>query len=730
MEIVADPLKRSSQLNLPPRITANRRQLDDRFPVLGFTIFTHGSGHYEVLIASHPALLAPGGASQRNNSNFHSSRQESGLIPIPLDTAVYVVPSNVLRSFVEAKPRPSNLYYTVVFYSDPTGSNPVFAQAPDTLASSAPSVAVSNHFGSDEIGDVFGIRPDRLRLFMSSETKPVSPSVSTAALAAEDDIGEGEDGTSAPPLRLPTRTSAAFSAQADNDPYEANPHQLCDSDEHWHSAAAAASSDVDYEDGYSGDMRDPRVSSAQQISYKAGDSEPSALQDDTVQEEDSFGSYGKYHSLAAWGEGEMEPKAPKAQSAGYGDEADENDDSANAYRIGSRTAQGGDDGKKFYAQPASADWDDGYGDSDYRPAAATAYGDEGEEDGTSMAAYPLGSQDSDMEEPYPAVGACEYGPKAGAADYRGGEESEHWVGSSPAYQSLEALPPPFLQALPLTIEAKRDLIGKLGDYCSILADAEYNGGCGQEHPAYRRYHLGLSYGIARFNQDRGGLGILLEAMFSRDSGKFQSIFGPDSSALIALTKAPGLSSAETANGRSVRIQPLGGADLWQEPWTSRFREAGCHKPFQSVQNQIAAQLFLDPMLSFGHGMGLESERALAILMDLASELGPVAAREWFANAVGPLQTPPLRHQALAALGYADIRSFQAAHPGVETNGQWGPLTHAVAVGELRKRGNSPAPIPSLDQMLDAIVRRSAHTPWFGRIRALRHDVRLGDTPFH
>jgi len=217
-------------------------------------------------------------------------------------------------------------------------------------------------------------------------------------------------------------------------------------------------------------------------------------------------------------------------------------------------------------------------------------------------------------------------------------------------------------------------------------------------------------------------------MRDRDPVKFSEIFGPDSDSLLRVTTARGPRSMESPQGRSARVQPVGGADLWQEPWLGRFREAGGYKPFQAVQNRLAAEWFLDPMLHFARHMGFHTERALAIAMDRASQAGPATAQQWIANSCGPLQTPQQRQQALAALGFADLGAFQAAHRGVEADGQWGPLTHAALVDKLRESGHSPVPLPTLDQMLDALVRRSAQAPWYSRIQALRNDVRFGDTP--
>ena len=67
-----DPTARISQMSLPPRIISNRRQLDDRFPVLGFTIFSDRPGYYEVLLATNAAQLNATGA--RTLSTSYSSR--------------------------------------------------------------------------------------------------------------------------------------------------------------------------------------------------------------------------------------------------------------------------------------------------------------------------------------------------------------------------------------------------------------------------------------------------------------------------------------------------------------------------------------------------------------------------------------------------------------------------------------------------------------------------------
>src|SRR5713101_5779931 len=65
----------------PPRITANRRQLDNRFPALGFSVDTGGLPYFEVLLATDATLFDPNNAARRAVANFYSGRQ--GRSPLP-----------------------------------------------------------------------------------------------------------------------------------------------------------------------------------------------------------------------------------------------------------------------------------------------------------------------------------------------------------------------------------------------------------------------------------------------------------------------------------------------------------------------------------------------------------------------------------------------------------------------------------------------------------------------
>jgi hypothetical protein len=267
-------------------------------------------------------------------------------------------------------------------------------------------------------------------------------------------------------------------------------------------------------------------------------------------------------------------------------------------------------------------------------------------------------------------------------------------------------------------------------YAAINADGEYEGVFGHEHPAFHKWHVGLSYGLVQFTQDSGSLGRLLTAMRDRDAAQFRTVFGSDADELIRVTNLAGPSSSQVPGGRSVRVQPIGGTDLWLAPWRARFEKAALHVPFQAAQNQLAAELYLQPMLPFARWLGLDTQRALAIVFDRAVQMGVAGARRWLIEAVGPVQTSAQRQAALKALGHADVQSFQRATPGLDADGKWGSLTHAAMVAALRALGTrSPLPIPTRDQMLDAIERRASGAPWAKRVSELRRNSWLVDEPF-
>jgi hypothetical protein len=650
-----------------PRITPTRQSLDNRFPVLAFTIHRDDREYFEVLLATDRSLFVPGNAARRNAGNFYSSRQDSGLVRAVGPTSVYLAPAAALRAFAQATPRPSAIYYTLITYRTANGTDPAFAQPPEALPTSAPSVSVSADFRAQTLANAMGVHISMLRRFHGQEqaAAPAPP----AEVSAKDDAGEGEDGAN----REPTAQSAALPSFATPPGLRQGQRAVevgsalarpAGNGHNGHrgttSAAAPPAEDIAYDDGYGAFSEEEALwEGAQESDYPPDAPEPDYLEGDDGSDDD----YGD-ESQAAYDE----PPAPAARGRALGWRDEDEDGEA--------------------------------GDGDYpSDRDLSAYADEAE-----------GYQFEEGASTYQALDA----PGDG--------------GTVP----VAAAPPPLQIADKLRIiervakaESGRDT------YSAINADGEFEGRFGKKHPAYQRYHIGLSFGIIQFTQDSGNLARLLTLMRQRDAAEFDRIFGPKAADLLAVTGAPGPPSAEVKGGRSARVQPVDGADLWEEPWLSRFRQAGKHRPFQAAQNELAATLFLDPMLRFAGWLGLDTERALSVVVDRGVQMGVGGAQRWIIGAVGPAQTAAQRQQALAALKYPDLRQFQAATPGLTADGDWGPLSHAALVAALRGLGSaSPVPVPSRDQMLDALVRHAAGQPWADRVKRLRNLTDAGlDTPY-
>lgn len=142
-------------------------------------------------------------------------------------------------------------------------------------------------------------------------------------------------------------------------------------------------------------------------------------------------------------------------------------------------------------------------------------------------------------------------------------------------------------------------------------------------------HVGLSWGFIQFTQNGGSLGAVLKTARERDSAVFDKVFGPSSVELVRVTNLPGAmkqvpdsASPTKVARRSPRVQPIGGVDLWKEPWVSRFVAAGRNVFFQGIQMEAAIGIYFDPMLErVAKVYNVKSQRGLTILMDRSVQLG-------------------------------------------------------------------------------------------------------------
>jgi hypothetical protein len=168
-----------------------------------------------------------------------------------------------------------------------------------------------------------------------------------------------------------------------------------------------------------------------------------------------------------------------------------------------------------------------------------------------------------------------------------------------------------------------------GQYWSMNRDGEFRGlfdTPSKKHWASGKYHVGLSFGYIQFTQDGGALGQLLALMQKTNPDKFKKIFGQHADELVRVTNLP---KGDTSSGRSRRVQPIGGHDLWEEPWITRFREAGRDEEFQDCQRRLAISNYMMPALATCKELGLKSERALAFAFDRSVHFGTSGARNSF-----------------------------------------------------------------------------------------------------
>ena len=100
-------------------IRANRAEVSDRFPMLGFTVRTGARPYFEAVITTDAALFDPSQHQRRGPGTFWSSRV-LGPLPAERGEAVFVVPDAVLRRFAGAQ----RLYYSVATFADRARSNP------------------------------------------------------------------------------------------------------------------------------------------------------------------------------------------------------------------------------------------------------------------------------------------------------------------------------------------------------------------------------------------------------------------------------------------------------------------------------------------------------------------------------------------------------------------------------------------------------------------------------
>jgi hypothetical protein len=378
------------------------------------------------------------------------------------------------------------------------------------------------------------------------------------------------------------------------------------------------------------------------------------------------------------------------------------------------------------------------------------YGVRDDDDDDDVATYPRGLESTDYEledEAYDPEGGYEdaaalYGA-VGFDDSTGGVAVEDAPGTtvdepccqgrdgsySEEFEEEELLPAGSaaraLAATPLEIAEKVRILRVVGlaesgadGYSAINPDNEYND---PKHPAYHKYHIGLSWGLIQFTQRSGALGRVLSAVVRREEKMqlpadqtFKQLFGANSDELLRVTNA---------SDEESRVAPVGGANLWEPAWTARFRAAGNVPHVQWSQNEIAITDYFDPALKVAYWLGFDTPRALAMLVDRCIHMGRGGGLSWVLRTVGPVQSASDRESALRALGFADLKAFQTAcAPDLKVDGKWGPMSHAAMTWALRNLGSkSPLTVADRDTMLQKLVDAAKTTRFHKRLKALHEN---------
>ena len=213
-----------------------------------------------------------------------------------------------------------------------------------------------------------------------------------------------------------------------------------------------------------------------------------------------------------------------------------------------------------------------------------------------------------------------------------------------------------------------------GDWAKRVAGVVIGTESGGSYSAQNRNTdgAGLSFGILQWTQKSGSLGKILQRLHRTDPDAFSRIFGSDSAALLATT------SAGSAAGRMAAV---GGAVLWQAPWTARFQAAGQHEPFQAAQ---WAELFegthWQGAMKAATVLEVHTERAYALCFDRAVQQGPAAAVQIAEQLRARLTANGAAQVSYSALlaAYAQLAAarFQRVDgPGPSGTWHWNPDTH-------------------------------------------------------
>lgn len=202
-----------------------------------------------------------------------------------------------------------------------------------------------------------------------------------------------------------------------------------------------------------------------------------------------------------------------------------------------------------------------------------------------------------------------------------------------------------------------------GDYAAMNKDGEFKGHFGESHRAYQRIHIGLSLGAYQFTQDSGSLGEYLQRCCKHNKTKFISIIGPTWSSLLNTVTREGPSGFSTNESRGPRVEPIPVnykdrrtcRDLWEQPWTTKL-ERLCNVPeFRMLQDRVAVEMYLEPVLEFIKAIGFTTEKAVAATFSASIHRGSNGARDFISGRAEGLSTPVTDETVLNRMAAVDNR---------------------------------------------------------------------------
>lgn len=171
---------------------------------------------------------------------------------------------------------------------------------------------------------------------------------------------------------------------------------------------------------------------------------------------------------------------------------------------------------------------------------------------------------------------------------------------------------------------------------------------------------GLSFGLIQWAQKPGRLNEILSAMSAADRGQFVAIFGGGDAAvadaLIAHSHKPH-GGVEPSTGATVNPA----FNLIEEPWLSRFRQAGLYPGFQKAQVEMALAAFTKSCgVIHKFAPELTSERALGFTLDVANQFGDAGSQQIYTRVHQPGMQEKDILEAMAAETVARVDdSFKA-----------------------------------------------------------------------